>query len=84
MKKYSVEYLIDVDGEKFVNLEIVFANSEEEAFVLARNKGEQRFLYKGYKSIISETIEHEDTLITDITDMNEEKELNEIFKELGL
>lgn len=82
MKKYSVDYLINVDGETFINMEVVSANNKSEAFVLAREKGEGRYLLEGYKCVISETIDHKDTLITDITDMNVEKELDDIFKEM--
>lgn len=51
-KKYNVEYLINVDGETFINSEIVRAFNNKEAFVKARNQGEQRFLSKGYSGLI--------------------------------
>lgn len=72
-KKYNVEYLINVDNETFINSEVVIAYNKKEAFVKAVNQGEQRFLSKGYKCIISQNIEHYKTVITDITDLNVEK-----------
>lgn len=53
-KKYNVEYLINVDNETFINSEVVIAYNKKEAFVKAVNQGEQRFLSKGYKCIISQ------------------------------
>lgn len=81
-KKYNVEYLINVDGETFINSELARAFNNKEAFVKARNQGEQRFLSKGYKCVISQNIEHFQTVITDITDMNVEKELDNILNDI--
>lgn len=81
-KKYVVEYRINVDGETFINSEIVRAFNNKEAFVKARNQGEQRFLSKGYKCIISQNVEHSKTVITDITDLNVEKEIDDILNDI--
>lgn len=81
-KKYNVEYLINVDNETFINSEVVIAYNKKEAFVKAVNQGEQRFLSKGYKCIISQNIEHYKTVITDITDLNVEKEIDNILNDI--
>lgn len=81
-KKYNVEYLINVDGETFINSELVIASNNKEAFIKARNQGEQRFLSKGSKCVISQNIEHSKTVITDITDMNVEKEIDNILNDI--
>lgn len=81
-KKYYVEYLINVDGETFINSELVRAFNNKEAFVKAINQGEQRFLSKGYKCVISQNIKHCQTVITDITDINEEKEIDNILNDI--
>lgn len=81
-KKYVVEYQINVDGETSINSEIVIAYNKKEAFVKAVNQGEQRFLSKGYKCIISQNIEHYKTVITDITDLNVEKEIDDILNDI--
>ena len=81
-KKYAVEYQINVDNETFINSEVVIASNNEEAFVKAINQGEQRFLSKGYKCIISQNIGHPETAITDITDINEEKEIDDILNDI--
>lgn len=81
-KKYVVEHRINVDNETFINNEIVIASNNEEAFVKAINQGEQRFLSKGYKCIISQNIGHPKTVITDITDINKEKEIDDILNDI--
>lgn len=45
-KKYNVEYLINVDGETFINSEIVRAFNNKEAFVKARNQGGTKIFIK--------------------------------------
>lgn len=81
-KKYAVEYQINVDNETFINIEVVIASNNEEAFVKAINQGEKRFLSKGYKCIISQNMGHPETVITDITDINEEKEIDDILNDI--
>ena len=80
MKTYAVSYLIEVDDNLFINTEIVKASNVDEAFVKARNKGEQR--YSAYKCVVSENILHPDSIINDISDMDFRTELNNIFAEL--
>ena len=80
MKKYVVSYLIKVDDNLFVNTEIVEANSEAEAFIKARDKGEHR--YSMYKCVVSENILHPDSIVKDISDIDFREELNNIFAEL--
>ena len=80
MKTYVVNYLIEVDDNLFINTEIVKASNVDEAFVKARNKGEQR--YSAYKCVVSENILHPDSIINDISDIDFRTELNNIFAEL--
>ena len=80
MKTYVVNYLIEVDDDRFINTEIVKASNVDEAFVKARNKGEQR--YSAYKCVVSENILHPDSIINDISDIDFRTELNNIFAEL--
>ncbi len=80
MKTYAVSYLIEVDDNLFINTEIVKASNVDEAFVKARNKGEQR--YSAYKCVVSENILHPDSIINDISDIDFRTELNNIFAEL--
>ena len=80
MKTYAVNYLIEVDDCRFINMEVVKANSVDEAFCKARDKGEQR--YKKCRCVISENILHPDSIVKDISDMDFREELNNIFAEL--
>ena len=80
MKKYAVSYLIEVDDDRFVNTEVVDASNRDEAFVKARNKGEQR--YKGCRCVISENILHPDSIVEDISNIDFKAELNNVFAEL--
>ena len=82
MKKYAVSYLIEVDDNRFVNTEVVEANSEAEAFIKARDKGEHR--YSMYKCVVSENILHPDSIVEDISDVDFMAELPNIFAELDL
>ena len=81
MKKYAVSYLIKVDDNSFVNTEVVEANSEAEAFIKAREKGEHR--YSEYKCIVSENILHPDSVIEDISDVDFMAELSDMLDELN-
>jgi len=80
MKTYEVSYLIEVDGNRFVNTEVVKASNRDEAFVRARDKGEQR--YSMYKCVVSENILHPDSIVKDISDIDFREELNNVFAEL--
>ena len=82
MKTYAVYYLIEVDDYRFINMEVVKASSVDEAFVKARDKGEQR--YKECRCVISENISHPDSIIKDISDIDFKAELNKAFAELDL
>ena len=82
MKTYVVSYLIGVDDYRFVNMEVVKASNRDEAFVKARDKGEQR--YKECRCVISENILHPDSIIKDISDIDFKAELNKAFSELDL
>ena len=82
MKTYAVSYLIEVDDNIFINTEIVKASNVDEAFVKARDKGEQR--YKECRCVISENILHPDSIIKDISDIDFKAELNKAFAELDL
>ena len=80
MKTYAVSYLIEVDDNRFINIEIVKASNVDEAFVKARDKGEQR--YNLYKCVVSENILHPDSIVKDISDIDFREELNNVFAEL--
>ena len=80
MKTYEVNYLIEVDNYRFINMEVVKASNVDEAFCKARDKGEQR--YSLYKCVISENISHPDSIIKDISDIDFREELDNIFAEL--
>ena len=82
MKKYAVSYLIEVADNRFINTEIVKASNVDEAFVKARDKGEQR--YKECRCVISENILHPDSIVKDISDIDFKAELNKAFAELDL
>lgn len=82
MKTYEVNYLIEVDDDRFINTEIVKASNVDEAFVKARDKGEQR--YKECRCVISENILHPDSIVKDISDIDFKAELNKAFAELDL
>ena len=80
MKTYVVSYLIKIDDDSFINMEVVKASNRDEAFVKARDKGEQR--YKECRCVISENILHPDSIVKDISDIDFREELNNIFAEL--
>ena len=82
MKTYEVNYLIEVDNYRFINMEVVKASNVDEAFCKARDKGEQR--YSLYKCVISENISHPDSIIKDISDIDFRAELNNVFADLDL
>ncbi len=82
MKTYVVSYLIEVDDYRFVNTEVVNASNRDEAFVKARDKGEQR--YKECRCVISENILHPDSIVEDISNIDFKAELNKAFAELDL
>ena len=82
MKTYVVSYLIKIDDDSFINMEVVKASNRDEAFVKARDKGEQR--YKGCRCVISENILHPDSIVKDISDIDFKAELNKVFAELDL
>ena len=80
MKTYEVSYLIEVDDDRFINIEVVKASNVDEAFCKARDKGEQR--YSMYKCVVSENILHPDSIVKDISDIDFREELNNVFAEL--
>ena len=80
MKTYEVSYLIEVDDDRFINIEVVKASNIDEAFCKARDKGEQR--YSMYKCVVSENILHPDSIVKDISDIDFREELNNVFAEL--
>lgn len=81
--RYKVEYLLNVDGCIFINLEIVEASNKKSAFVKARNMGEVKYLSSGAKCVVSENINDRHTKIEDISNMDVNGELNEILNELN-
>ncbi len=64
------------------DIEVVKASNVDEAFVKARDKGEQR--YSMYKCVVSENILHPDSIVKDINDIDFKAELNKAFAELDL